>query len=235
MPPNQTSDLIMSPTDPHRNCELNHACAPLDRARLVVLAAHGRYGAASDILKIAEQVNIPDVAWIAPQAASRSWWRASFLAPLEQNEPGLTSALDLLSAVTDDLAGQGFGPDRIVLTGFSQGSCLMLEFAARNPRPWRGICAMSGGLMGTSEGDDAPCDALNGHAPKRFDYIGTLKGVAVHMSCHTGDPVIPIARVQESSNVLRAMGAVVNLEICPGKMHGVLPGDPAALRTMLSA
>lgn len=221
--------------DPHKDCELHHACAPLDQARLVVLALHGRYGASADILKLVEQVDVPDVAWVAPQAAGRSWWPESFLAPLATNEPGLSSALGQISAIADQLQEQGFGAEHIMLTGFSQGACLILEHAARHPRPWRGIVSMSGGLIGSGEGDGKPCDALNNYAPKQFDYKSKLPAVPIHMGCHENDPVIPIERVQRSAKVLRDLGAQVKLHVSPGKMHGILERDISVLRSALLA
>jgi len=220
-------------TNPHQHCALHYAGAALDQARLVVLAAHGRYGVAADILKLVDQVERPDVAWIAPQATDRSWWGESFLAALSDNEPGLTSALQRLTAIVDDLSTKGFGPEKIVLVGFSQGACLVLEFAARYPNDWRGIVAMSGGLLGTSESHKDPEETLNGHRPKRFDYQGSLKGIPVHMGCHKKDPLIPVARVRKSKCVLANMGADVTLHMEEGQMHGILPSDIAAIQGML--
>ncbi len=219
--------------DPHQNCPIEFSGAPLKDAHLVVLAAHGRYGVSGDILKLASQVNVPNVAWIAPQAAGRSWWGETFLAPLEKNEPGLSSALRRFSAIMDDLAQQGFGPEKTVLTGFSQGACLILEHAARHPKPWRGIVAMSGGLLGTSQSDEGPRKALNGHVPKQFDYDSCLKGAAIHLGCHKDDPVIPIARVHKSKTVLENIGANVTLCEVQGRMHGIISDDIAAIRNML--
>lgn len=223
----------MPPSDPHRNCSLHYVGAPMKQARLVVVAVHGRYGKTDDIMKFANQVDEKDVAWIAPQAAGGSWWTESFLAPLSRNEPGLSSALNRLTAITEDLAQQEIGPERIILTGFSQGACLILEHAARYPKPWRGIVAMSGGLIGCAEGDGRPRDELYGYGSKRFDYRGDLAKVPIHMSCHAEDPVIPATRVRHSADVLGRMGAQVALDICVGKMHGVVPSDIQALQKLV--
>ncbi|MDA8584699.1 dienelactone hydrolase family protein [Rhodobacteraceae bacterium] len=223
----------MTTDDPHRDCKLQYASAPLESAKLVVLAAHGRYGSAGDILRVADQVDAQDVAWIAPDAVRGSWLAASFLAPLARNEPGLSSALARFLAVLDDLSGMGIGPERIVLTGFSQGACLILELAARRPCPWHGIVAMSGGLIGSADTDEAPRDTLNGHVPKRFDYDGNLSSVPIHMGAHAEDPLIPIARVRHSADVLRKMGAKVTVDVSPGKMHGILQNDVSTLQKLL--
>lgn len=219
--------------DPHHSCKLHKTGASLDQARLVVLAFHGRYGVAADILKIVNQVNVPDVAWVAPEATDRSWWPQSFLAPLVANEPGLSSALKRVSKVVDQLNMQGFKPEQIVLTGFSQGACLVLEYAARHPRSWRGIVSMSGGLLGSGEGDGRPRDTLNGHTPKLFEYSGKLLDVPIHLGCHRYDPVIPFERVQSSAKVLKNMGAQVILQSSAGKMHSIVQNDISALRRVL--
>lgn len=223
----------MPASDPHQNCALRYAGAPVSSARLVVLALHGRYGAPGDILKYAAQVGVADVAWIAPEAVDRSWWGHSFLAPLSDNEPGLSSALNRLSAIIEGLGQDGIGPEQICLFGFSQGGCLILEHTARHPRPFHGVFAMSGGLLGSAEAGGAPRAELLDHVPKRFDYAGDLSALPIHISCHTEDPVIPQARVTHSAAVLRAMGAAVALDLCPGKMHGALPSDTQKLAQWL--
>ena len=212
---------------------MHHAGTGLSQARLVVLAAHGRYGVAEDILKYAEVVNTQDVAWVAPQATNRSWWSETFLARISENEPGLTSALERLSTIMDELSQKGFGPEQVVLLGFSQGACLVLEHVARYPRQWRGVVAMSGGLIGTSESEENPSEELYGHIPKRFEYEGSLKGVPIHLGCHKDDPVIPVARVRVSKGVLAELGANVTLDVQAGRMHSVLPRDIQALKGML--
>ena len=217
------------PNDPHQNCQVHFAGSPLTEARLAVLAAHGRYGVSGDILKLAERVNVPNVAWVAPQARDRSWWGESFLAPLAMNEPGIGSAMKRFSAIADDLAQTGFGPEKIILVGFSQGACLILEHVARHPKPWLGVVAMSGGLLGTSESDESPRDTLNGHVPKYFEYGTRLTGLPIHLGCHTDDPVIPIARVRKSKTVLKDLGANVTLCEDQGCTHGIISDDIAAI------
>lgn len=220
--------------DLHHNSPLYHVGPPIAQARLVVVAIHGRFGAPDDILKFADPTGEPDVAWLAPKATGGSWLPESFLAPLAENEPNLTSALNRITAITDDLKHKGIPPNRVVLLGFSQGACLVLEHAARFPTPWRAVIAMSGGLLGTDDCDAPPSDALNGYGPKAFDYNGDLTGLPIHIGCHLEDPLIPNERVRQSAKILAKMGAKVSVKTNPGTMHGVLPGDLAALRQHLS-
>ena len=221
--------------DPHAGGRVARGGAPLHRARLAVVMAHGRGGAPEDMLGLAEHLALPDLAFLAPEAAGRSWWPESFLAPLGANEPGLSSALAAMERVVAGLLGEGWDPERVAVLGFSQGACLALEHAARTGRPYRAVAALSGALVGTAEAGGPPRADLHGHAPKRLDYAGRLDGVPVLLGCHERDPHIPLARVRDSAEVLAAMGAGVTTQIHPGAGHGVVAGEVAWLRGVLNA
>lgn len=219
---------------PHAGGGLSQAGAPLARARFAVVMLHGRGGSASDILGLADHLGIPDIAYLAPEAAGHSWWPQSFLAPLAVNEPGLTSGLGAVGRVIEHLGNQGFGPERIVVLGFSQGACLALEYTARTGRPLHAVVALSGGLLGTGEADGAPRENLYGHAPKRFDYPGRLDGTTAFLGCHERDPHIPLARVRETQAVLERLGAAVTVQIYPGAGHGVVEEEVRFVRGLLN-
>ncbi|WP_306132040.1 alpha/beta hydrolase [Roseivivax marinus] len=220
---------------PHAEQRLASAGAPPDRARLVMVMLHGRGAGPEDMLGLHDHLALPDVAALAPAAASRSWWPDSFLAPLGANEPGLSSGLSAISALLDDLERAGFGPERTVLAGFSQGACLALEAAARLARPYRAVAALSGGLVGTRDVDEAPRPDLYGRPDKRFDYDGSLADVPVLIGCHERDPHIPLARVHRSAEVLTGMGAAVYTHVIPGAGHGIVHEEIAWLRGHLNA
>ncbi|MDP9120923.1 MAG: dienelactone hydrolase family protein [Acidobacteriota bacterium] len=180
---------------------------------------HGRGATAESILELAAELGRPDLAYLAPQAAGRSWYPWSFLAPLEQNEPGLSSALAVLGALADHLEASGIDATRTVLLGFSQGACLALEFAARSPRRLGGIAGLSGGLIGPPQ------------TPR--DYPGTLAGTPVFLGCSDRDPHIPRARVDETAEVLLGMGGLVTERIYPGLGHTVNEDELEFVRGML--
>ena len=125
--------------DPHVGGGVACGGAPLARARLAVVMLHGRGGSARDMLGLAEHFAIPD--------------DVAYLAPLAANEPGLSSSLGAVARLMEQLEGEGFGPERTVALGFSQGACLALEYAARAGRPLRAVVGLSGGLIGTGEVD----------------------------------------------------------------------------------
>ena len=186
------------------------------------------------MLGLAEHLALPDVAYLAPAAAGNSWWPVSFLAPIDANEPGLSSGLGALDRLVDRLVGSGFGPDRIVMVGFSQGACLALEYAARSGSSFHAVVGLSGGLIGTGEEIGPPRDDLYGYAPKQFAYDARMADVEVFLGCHERDPHIPLARVQESAAVFNRLGASVRVEVLPGAGHGIVVEEIRAIRRLLN-
>jgi predicted esterase len=149
-------------------------------ARLAMILVHGRGASAEDILGLASELGRDDVAYLAPQAAGNTWYPYSFLAPLEKNEPGLTSALGVLGQLVSSLGDQGLPAERVGFLGFSQGACLSLEFAARNARRYAAVIGLSGGLIGPPG------------TPRT--YPGHAGGTFVFLGCSDVDPHIPLER-----------------------------------------
>src|SRR5688500_4410263 len=101
---------------------------PVRNGGKALIMLHGRGANAEDILSLSSYLNVKDFSLLAPQATSNTWYPNSFLMPPAQNEPWLSSALLLLSDLTNDLMQQGLASNDIYFLGFSQGACLMLEF-----------------------------------------------------------------------------------------------------------
>ena len=125
-----------------------------------VLLVHGRGGTPDDMLRLAAQLALPEVAWLALEAPGRTWWPESFLAPLERNGPGLAAGLDALALLNAEVREAGVAPGRTLVLGFSQGACLALEYGARSGAARGGIVALSGALIGTADLAEAPREAL---------------------------------------------------------------------------
>src|SRR6185436_3696703 len=104
---------------PHQGQPVLRSGAPPGEARAAVLLLHGRGADAEDILGLAEPLWQPGVAYLAPQAAGHTWYPYSFLAPLEANEPWLSSALARVEELVGDLAAEGVSAERLLLAGFS--------------------------------------------------------------------------------------------------------------------
>lgn len=172
-----------------------------------LILVHGRGATAEDILSLANVLNTEGFSIAAPQATRHSWYPYSFLAPPAQNEPWLSSALQLLSNVVADMTDRGIPAEHIFFSGFSQGACLALEFVTRNAQRWGGVAAFTGGLIG---------DRIY---PER--YSGEFSGTPVFIGSGDPDPHVPPARVRDTTQLLVTMGAAVEEKIYPGLGHTI--------------
>src|ERR1019366_3534049 len=91
---------------------------------------------------------VPCVALLAPQASGGIWYPQRFFAPVEQNEPCLTSAMEVIAGLMREIEAAGVAPAKTLVAGFSQGACLALEYSARNARRYGGVVGLSGALIG---------------------------------------------------------------------------------------
>jgi predicted esterase len=205
--------------DPHRGQPVLTLGPAPETARLTMIMAHGRGASAEDMLALAAEFRTADVAFLAPQAAGRTWYPNTFLSPIADNEPWLTSALGVIAGLVDGLIARQVPHRRIALIGFSQGACLALECAARHPQHYAAVIGLSGGLIGPPG------------TPR--EYPGAFDGAPVFLGCSDIDPHIPLARVQESAEVFRRMGASVDERIYPRLGHTVNADEIAAVTGLL--
>lgn len=207
---------------PHANARVITAGEPLQSAHAALILIHGRGATAESILTLVPELRLPAearFAFLAPQAVDDTWYPNRFTAPLESNEPYLSSALALLGSLVMRAEAASIPAERIFLLGFSQGACLSLEFAARNTRRYGGIIGLSGGLIGP---DDTP-----------RDYPGSLDNTPVFLGCSDVDAHIPKERVLASAEVLKGMGAAVDARLYPGMGHTVNADELEASREIL--
>jgi predicted esterase len=196
--------------------------AAIDDAQVFAILLHGRGGSAEDMIGMAQRLVTPGVkaAFLAPQAAGGSWYPQRFLALLSQNEPFLGSALQSVNQIIGGLSGRRVAPARILLAGFSQGACLALEFAARNPDSYAGVVGFSGALIGPP-GTERRSSGL---FPKTPVFLG----------CGDRDHHIPVASVHESAGIFRQMGADVTERIYPNMPHTINEDELAMLADLVS-
>jgi predicted esterase len=171
------------------------------------------------MLGLAELVAPPRIAWLAPQAAGHTWYPYSFLAPIPQNEPWLTSALDKLARTVQQVEQAGIAREKLVIAGFSQGACLASEFVARHAARYGGLIGFSGGLIGPPG--------------TKFRYEGNLAGTPIFLGGVDPDPHVPWQRVEESVAALSALGGEVASKRYPGLPHGINQDEIDAARTLL--
>lgn len=179
----------------------------LKEAEKVLIMVHGRGADARDILGLAAHLNVSEFALLAPEATNNSWYPYSFMAKPEQNEPWLSSALDLLKDTVDEVTEQGITAENIYFLGFSQGACLAMEFVTRHAKKYGGVAAFTGGLIG---------DKIN-----EENYSGNFNGTTIFIGTGNPDPHVPVSRVNESVSILEKMNAKVHLQVYDGRPHTI--------------
>jgi len=193
---------------PHQGQRLVAAGASLAEASSVMILVHSRGNRAESIVELGQALPYPGMAYLAPQAANYTWYPHSFLAPIEQNEPGITSGIRVLADLVTRVEEAGIPAERIILAGFSQGACLASEFLARHARRYGGLLVFSGGIIGPLG------------LPRA--YPGTLDGTPIFIGCSDTDFHIPLERVHETAELFSQMGAQVTKKIYPGMGHTII-------------
>ena len=143
----------------------------------------------------------------------------SFTAPREQNEPELSSALQVVADTIENAQAGGLDREQTLLLGFSQGACLATTYAARTARRYGGVVGLSGGLIGPEDAD--------------FAFEGSLDGTSAFLGCSDRDPYITRERVHETADVLRALGAEVTTRIYEGLGHTTNDDELQHVRSLL--
>ena len=210
--------------DPHAGQPVRAAGTPLAKASVAMIMVHGRGASAESILTLAAALAVPGVAFLAPQAGGsqgNQWYPYTFMAPIEQNEPGISSGMRAIERVLARIEAAGIPPARTLLLGFSQGACLASEFVARHARRYGGLAVLSGALIGP--------DGL----PR--NYPGSLEATPVFLGCSDVDSHIPAWRVRESAEVLEELGAEVTLRLYPGMGHVINDDEIEAVRATIVA
>lgn len=181
--------------------------AEINQAKAAMILIHGRGATAEDILSLTNEFNRKDIYYIAPQAVNYTWYPNSFLAPVESNEPWLSSALNVIDNLIFELNNEGFESNKIFLLGFSQGACLALEYAARNPKKYGGVFGLSGGVIGP--------------IGTEFIFSGNLEETPVFLGCSDVDFHIPVERVHETETVMKKLNGKVEKRIYPQMGHTI--------------
>ncbi|MFB6453911.1 alpha/beta hydrolase [Chitinophaga sp. Hz27] len=180
---------------------------PVAEAEKALIMIHGRGATARDILTLAPHLHTSDFALLAPQATGNTWYPQSFMAPVAENEPWLSSALDVVKQLTDEVIAAGIKKENIYFLGFSQGACLTMEFIARNAAKYGGAVAFTGGLIG---------ETINTN-----NYKGDFGKMPVFIGSSDPDFHVPVSRVHETTKVLQDMGADVTTAIYPQMGHTI--------------
>jgi predicted esterase len=217
----QSAKVTKRSNDPHSGQPVRSRGVELHEANLVMLLLHGRGASAESILALYDELSIPNSAAWAPQASGSTWYPQSFLAPLAANQPDLDSALNRVNTLIEELIEKGIRASKLAIIGFSQGACLTLEYAARNPLRYGAIIGLTGGLIGPPGTERS--------------YRGSLDGTPVFLGSSDPDPHVPFQRVIETRDVLVGLGATVELRRYAGMGHIVNADELSACQNILSA
>lgn len=194
----------------HRK-EIIQAGKALTAESKVLILLHGRGANAEDILGLAQHLAVKDFHLEAPQATNHTWYPYSFLVPPSQNEPWLSSALELLKEIVNDVKAKGVAAKNIYFAGFSQGACLTLEFVTRNADKYGGVAAFTGGLIGDKIYEE--------------NYQGDFGGTPVFIGSSDPDPHVPVERVNASVAIVEKMNAKVMKKIYHGMGHTIIQDE----------
>lgn len=186
---------------------LQSAGAPLQAGNKVLIMLHGRGSSAADILTIAKHLEVENYSLLAPQATQHTWYPYSFMAARQDNEPWLSSALQMVEDTVQTAINAGVSYEDIYFFGFSQGACLTLEFLARHARRYGGAVAIIGGLVG---------EELD-----QRGYQGSFEQTPILIATSNPDFHVPLTRVTESIEILRGMQADITDRVYENFGHSI--------------
>lgn len=206
-------------TNPHQNQSLLAVGETFENASAAMIMIHGRGATAENILLLSDELNQPGFIYLAPQAANYTWYPYSFMAPIEDNEPGISSGLQVIDNILQNLESKGIPAEKIILLGFSQGACLATEYAARNAKRYGSVIGLSGGLIGP---DGTP-----------RDYAGSMDSTPVFLGCSDIDPHIPKERVEETAKIFKKLNGDVTMQLYPNMGHTINPDEIEQVQSIM--
>lgn len=179
----------------------------MENAKSALIMIHGRGASAESIVPLSSYLNTKDMAIFAPQASPHSWYPTSFIAAVEENQPALDSALEVIKELVEDILEAGIAADQIYFLGFSQGACLTLEYVTRNAMKYGGVIAFTGGLIGKEL--------------EMEHYKGDFGQTTILITTGDPDAHVPLKRVRESASVMEKMNGRMHVVVYPAKQHTI--------------
>ncbi len=135
-----------------------------------------------------------------------------------EDDAGIRQSEQQLQALIGREIASGIAPQRIILAGFSQGGAIVLHTGLRYAQPLGGILALSSYLP-LNESLVAEASAANAQ-------------VALMMAHGTDDPVVPLALAEQSCELLREQGYVVDWHSYP-MQHALCAEEMRDMRAWL--
>lgn len=199
------------------------AGASLERAAVAAVLVHGRDQDPAFMMQLVRRLGLDDVAYLLPEADGHTWYPGRYTAPLADNEPSLSHALEAYRHALTTIAGAGIGPERTVLVGFSQGACVTAELVFREPAPYAGVAILTGALIGPPQDDRLPPAA------------DAFAGLDVFLGCPREDAWVALEDARRAARAFAAGGATVTLRDYDEPEHAIYDDEVDAVRALLVA
>lgn len=198
---------------------LQHKGPPLAEAAGALIMVHGRGASPAHILSLYDHLALPNCAAVAPGAPGGTWYPHSFMVHTDKNQPHLDQALAQLDATYKTVLQAGLATHRIALLGFSQGACLVSEYALRHPRRYGALFILTGGYIGAPE-------------QERHD-TGAFDGAPVFIGVKDPDAHVPFERAEATAQRFAQLGAQVDFRRYPGEPHAINQDEINAVQTLM--
>ena len=194
------------------NIEIDTAPNPV----VAVIWMHGLGADGNDFVPMVRELDLaglPPIRFVFPHAdqipvtvnggyVMRAWYDITNADLMRrEDEAGLRRSQRQVEALIAREQARGIKADRIILAGFSQGCAMTLQTGLRHPEKLAGLMCLSGYL---------PLSATV--AAERTEESLDTPILMVHGS---GDGVIPIARAEQSRDLLESMGYQVEWHAYP--------------------
>ncbi|HMG58232.1 MAG TPA: alpha/beta hydrolase [Burkholderiales bacterium] len=196
-----------------------------------VIWLHGLGADGNDFAAIVPELRLPKAAirFVFPHAPvrpvtinggmrMRAWYDITDGANRREDERGVRASQVLIEALIGREKERGTKAGRLVLAGFSQGGAIALHTGLRHPERIAGIMALST-YVPVGEKLSAEASTAN-------------RDVPIFMGHGSDDPIIPLARAEQSRNLLKSLGypAEWHKYAMP---HSVCPEELADIGTWL--
>ena len=196
-----------------------------------VIWMHGLGADGNDFAPIVPELELPrtPIRFVFPHAPvqpvtinggmrMRAWYDITDGAIRREDESGVRASQGLIEALIAREKERGTAASRLVLAGFSQGGAIALQTGLRHSERIAGVMALSTYLP-IADKFPAEAGAANRAAP-------------IFMAHGSYDPVIPLARAEQSRGILQSLGYAVEWREYP-MQHSVCPEEIADIGAWL--
>ncbi|HZM05856.1 MAG TPA: hypothetical protein VFC44_22880 [Candidatus Saccharimonadales bacterium] len=162
----------------------------------LMIVAHGLGDSAAGFRWLPEAMQLPWLNYLLVNAPDPYYGGFSWYNLDDDPGPGIERSRQLLFKMLDELAEKKFAPEKIIMSGFSQGCLMSIEIGARYPHRLAGVVGISGYV----------------HQPERLarELAPTAAQQRFLLTHGTQDTLIPIARVRPQVEILRRAGLQID-------------------------